>query len=310
MRPLLNALTQLGVSAISTRGDGRAPVIIQGPLLPGKAIVEGEDSQPVSSLLIAGIFASGPIHLEVKNPGEKPWVSVTLNWLDRLGVTYKNDQFTSYSIQGRANYEGFDYVVPGDWSSAAFPIAAALVTQSELLVKNVDMTDCQGDKQLVSVFQKMGAHIEIDERKRTLYVKKGAKLQGIDVDINDFVDSITILAVAACFAEGETRIRNAAVAQHKECNRIRCISKELRKMGADIIEHDDGLTIRGSALKGADVLSYHDHRMAMSLAVAAMGASGETQIHDVDCVAKTFPTFVQDFNRMGAQINASFGQTA
>lgn len=302
IKPLLESLSQLGAFAISTRKEGYAPVIVQGPIQSGKATIVGEDSQYVSALLIASCFANGPIELSVQNPGEKPWVALTLNWLDRLGIFYKNEAFQRYRVLGNTRYEGFEYTVPGDFSSAAFPIAAALITHSELTLHNLDMSDSQGDKKLIYLFQKMGAKIEIDDQKKTLHVKKSGELLGIDVDINDCIDAITILAVVACFAEGETRITNGAIARHKECNRIHCVKNELQKMGGDIQEIDDGLYIKKSSLKGAHVHSYGDHRMAMSLVVAALGAVGETVISSVECVSKTFPTFVRDFNALGANI--------
>lgn len=302
MKPLLEGLSQLGASAKSMRGDGYAPVIVQGPLTKSKAIISGEDSQPVSALLIASSFVEQSIEIHVKNPGEKPWVGLTLHWFDRLGIRYENDSFERYRLFGRSRYGGFEYSVSGDFSSAAFPIAAALVTQSELTIKNIDMNDPQGDKELIFVFKKMGANIEIDEKNRILIVKKGKILSGVSVDINSFIDALPILAVVACFAEGETKISNAAIAKTKECNRIHAIVTELRKMGADIHELEDGLIVKKSALKGSLVHSYHDHRMAMSLAVAGLGAEGETTISNVECVAKTFPTFVKDFNAIKAEI--------
>jgi 3-phosphoshikimate 1-carboxyvinyltransferase len=302
MKPLLDALSQLDVSAVSMRGDNYAPVIIQGPLLSGKAVVNGEDSQPVSSLLIASAFASGTIDIEVVNPGELPWIDLTLYWLKRLGIKYENHAYKHYRLFGNSSYPGFDYTVPGDFSSAAFPIAAALVTGSELTLKNIDMDDPQGDKELIHVLKKMGADIRIDEKAKTLEVKKGGTLKGMDIDINNFIDAITILAVIACHAEGETNILNAAVAKQKECNRIQCIATELKKMGADITETENGLRIRKSALHGANVHTYNDHRMAMSLAVAGMNATGETEISPTNCIAKTFPSFLQDFQALGADI--------
>lgn len=302
MKPLLEGLRQLGVSATSMRGDDYAPIILQGPMKPGKALIDGMDSQPVSALLIAAAFAEGPIEIDVKNAGEKPWVALTLQWFDYLGISYKHQHFENYQLKGNSRYEGFNYTVPGDFSSAAFPIAAALITQSNLTVHNIDMNDSQGDKELIAVFKKMGAEIEIDDSRKRLYVKTKGKLSGITVDINNFVDAITILAVVACYAEGETLIQNAAVARQKECNRIQGIAAELSKMGADIMETEDGLRIRGSPLKGAALESYNDHRMAMSLSVAALGAEGETTIGPIECVSKTFPSFREDFNLLGATI--------
>lgn len=302
IKPLLEGLSQLGVSASSMRGDGYAPVIIQGPMKPGKAIIEGADSQPVSAMLIASAFARGQTEIHVRNPGEKPWIETTLDWFDRLGIRYHNNSFEHYKTDGSAEYDGFQYSVSGDLSSAAFPIAAALITHSELTLKNINMDDSQGDKELINVFQKMGAKLDIDQEKKILHVRKSPQLFGIKVDINNFIDSITILAVVACFAEGETHIKNAAIAKQKECNRIHCIATELRKMGADILELEDGLIIKNSKLKGISLNSHHDHRMAMSLAVAAMAAEGESCISDIECVGKTFPTFVRDFSALGANI--------
>lgn len=302
MKALLDGLGQLGASAVSMRGDGYSPVIIQGPLKGGQAVISGEDSQPVSALLIAGAFADRPMELIVKNPGEKPWVALTLDWFDRLGIPYENDNFERYRLFGQAHVKGFTYHVPGDFSSAAFPLAAALVTQSNLTLQSIDMSDSQGDKELIHVLQKMGADIQVDDVKKILHVKKGKRLSGQRIDINNFVDAITILAVIACFAEGETHLYNGAVARQKECNRISCITTELRKMGANISETEDGLIIRPASLKGAQVHSHHDHRMAMSLAVAALGAQGETVIAETGCVAKTFSSFVSDFQSLGAAI--------
>lgn len=304
MKPLLDGLRQLGVSVESMRGDDFAPVIIRGPIKPGRTLLNGQDSQPVSALLIACAFAGVPVEIDVQTPGEIPWIKLTLNWFDKLGIEYEQHDFRRYRLQGNSRCQGFEYHVPGDMSSAAFPIVAALVTQSEVTLHNVDMHDAQGDKELINVLRQMGAHIDIDAGAKTLHVKGGRPLHGVKVDINDFVDAITILAVAGCFTEGETHIYNAAVAKQKECNRIQCIAGELRKMGADIAETEDGLRVRKSPLKGAHVHSHHDHRMAMSLAIAGMGAEGETGISSVECVAKTFPSFLQDFQALGADIRA------
>lgn len=301
IRPLLEGLQQLGVSAISTKGDGFAPVIIQGPLKSGKTVINGEDSQPVSSLLIASIFAEGPIEIKVQNPGEKPWVDVTLDWFRRLGVSYQAAHYTDYKMPGKGRLAGFDYTVPGDWSSAAFLITAALITHSSLTLHNLDVEDCQGDREVLNVVQKMGARLQIDRAAKTLTILPNAELRGVEIDINDFVDALPILSVLGCYAEGETRIYNASVAKQKECDRIHCIVKELSKMGADIQETADGVIVRRSRLKGASVHSHHDHRMAMSLAVAGLGARGETVVEETECVGKTFPGFAEELKRLGGK---------
>lgn len=303
MKPLLNALSQLGVSAVSMRRDGYAPVIIQGPLKPGKAVLDGEDSQPVSALLIGAAFAMGPTEIEVINPGEKPWLALTLSWFDRLKISYTRTNYDYFHLNGHASYPGFIYHVPGDWSSASFPIAAAIVTGSNLVIKNVDSQDIQGDKELIDVFRQMGASIEWVDGHLAVSVNVEKPLQGVSVDINCFVDAVSILAVVACFAMSETCIRNAAIARKKECDRLACTVSELKKMGADIKETADGLIIYPSLLKGANVYSHEDHRLAMSLIVAGMAADGETIIDSVECISKTYPGFFSAFKSIGAKIS-------
>lgn len=303
IQPLLDGLSQLGALAISTQGNGYAPVIIKGPLQKGTATISGEDSQPVSAILIASAFVEEPIQLKVVNPGEKPWVGLTLSWFDRLGIPYKNNSFMHYSMLGSTRYDGFEYHVPGDLSSAAFPIAAAIATRSELTLNNVDLNDAQGDKQLITVLQQMGASIEIDHKKRQLHVHKSHNpLQGVTVDINDFIDALPILGVIGCFAEGTTHITNGAIARQKECDRIHCLAVELKKMGANITELDDGLRIEPSVLHGTNLHSHHDHRMAMSLIIAALAAKGPSKVQNIDCIAKTYPDFLKNFKAIGANI--------
>ncbi|MCB1072659.1 MAG: 3-phosphoshikimate 1-carboxyvinyltransferase [Chlamydiia bacterium] len=300
IKPLLDALKQLGVLAESMVGDGYAPIIIKGPLSSGTCTLDGQDSQPVSALLIATSFANGSSEIHVTNPGEKPWIDLTLSWFDFLKLPYENHDYTHYKIPGGASYSGFQYTVPGDFSSLAFPVAAALITQSEISIENVDRNDIQGDKKLLDLLKQMGAKFETEGR--TLHVKKSGPLQGKTFDINDTIDAITILAVIGCFAEGETVLTNAAIARKKECDRIHCIATELKKMGADIEEKEEGLIIRTSKLKGTTLETYHDHRMVMSLTVAALGAEGESVIQGTACVHKTYPNFKEHLIKLGARV--------
>ncbi|MCC5832635.1 MAG: 3-phosphoshikimate 1-carboxyvinyltransferase [Chlamydiales bacterium] len=298
--PLLKGLNQLGATAISLRENGKAPIFVKGPLQSGHVVIDGEDSQPVSGLLIASAFAPGPVEISVNNPGELPWVGLTLNWLDRLGISYAARDGVYYSLEGRASIEGFSYHVPADFSSLAFPLAAALLTDSEVHFEDLDFRDPQGDKILIEILRKMGGRIEIEEG--AVRVKKGNVLQGKKIDVNSCIDALPILAVVGCFAEGETELVGAAIARKKECDRIAAISTELKKMGAAIEQREDGLLIRRSPLHGCAVRSYNDHRIALSLAVAGLSARGETVINDVACVAKTYPEFRSQMNLLGADI--------
>jgi 3-phosphoshikimate 1-carboxyvinyltransferase len=297
IQPLLEALTQLGAFAVSSRLDGYAPIVVKGLAIGGKATLDGRDSQPVSALLILGSLI--PIELTVTNPGEKPWINLTLSWLDKLNIPYENRDFKSYRMKGLSHIDAFDYTVASDFSSAAFPICAALVTGSELTLDQLDLEDVQGDKEIIPILKSMGAHFTSTGSQLT--VKRGAALKGRKIDVNDVIDALPILAVMGCYAEGKTEIVGGAIAREKESDRISAIATELKKMGADIEETPDGLMIRQSQLKGSMHLEAHqDHRIGMALIVAAMGAKGESVVHSVECISKSYPGFFTDFAQIGA----------
>lgn len=301
MQPLLDALAGLGAFAVSTKGDGRAPIVVRGPVAAGSARMDGADSQPVSAMLMLAAGLSGETVLEVDRPGEKPWIDLTLYWLDRLGVEYENRDYAYYRVKGLGVWPGFDYTVPGDWSSAAFPLAAALVTGSEVTLRDMDIKDPQGDKAVLGMFRRMGADIAVDEAARTVSVRGGARLRGVELDVNEAIDALPVLTAVACFADSPTTIRGAAIARQKESDRIAAISAELGKMGAKISEFADGLTVHPAALHGAVTESRHDHRIAMSLAVAGLACGGVT-VNGTECVAKSFPGFASVMRGLGARI--------
>lgn len=298
--PLLRGLEQLGAFAVSSRENGFAPLVIKGPITQAYADIDGKDSQPVSGLLMAAAFASHPIEVHVQNPGEKPWIDLTLYWFDKLGISYERRGYSYYRMAGNSQIQGFEYRVPGDFSTAAFPIVAAILTHSELTLHNMDMKDPQGDKAIIPLLQSMGAIIHADEEKGSITIKPGKKLEGKIIDLDDSIDAVPILAVLACFATSRTEIVNASMARNKESDRIHCIAMELQKMGALIEEKPDGLVIEPSILYGAKLYAHHDHRLALALTVAALAAAGPSEIVGAECMDKTYPSFFDDFKSLGA----------
>lgn len=303
VKPLLDALSQLGAQAYGLNEGSHAPILIKGPIQPGFATFCGQDSQPVSAILIAASFLHGVTHLNITNPGEKPWIGLTLDWLKRLGGKISHEGFSRYVVHGSLSYDGFFYSVPGDFSSAAFPIVAALITGSELTIDNLDMNDAQGDKDIITVLQRLGADIKIDHANRRVIVHSGKILHGGTIDINDMIDTLPILAVAGCFVSTKMEITGAAIARKKESDRIASMTNELKKMGANIEETKDGLMVFPSSLHGAHVQSHRDHRIAMALSVAALAAQGETIVDDVGCIEKSYPSFISDFQQLGAKLS-------
>ena len=299
-QPLIDALNELGAWAVSTKGDGHAPVVVRGRLKGGRAEIDGIDSQPVSALLIAAALGEAPTDLVVRRPGEKPWVGVTLDWLGRCGVEFSNDNFAHYRVRGRSRWPGFECKVPLDWSAALYPIVAAVITEgSEVHVPGMDPADSQGDKGVIDVLRSMGADIEVGSET---VIARSSRLTGREIDCNDFVDQFMLLAVVGARAEGETVLTNAEICRHKECDRIASMCKALQAMGADVTERPDGLVVRGGRLRGTRIDSRNDHRMVMTLAVAGLVADGTTVISDVECVRKTFPAFISEMQAIGCDL--------
>ena len=298
--PLIAGLRQFGCQA--NADNNYAPFTVQGKFSNNFARICGMDSQPVSGLLIARAFAKDTTRLEVTNPGEKPWVNLTLDWFERLGIECIQHDFTHFHLPGFAKVLGFNYQVPGDFSSAAFPLVAAILTRSNIMVHNLDMQDIQGDKKIVQILQAMGAEIEIDAVNKQLKVGVSNILQGLEIDVNDIIDAIPILAVLGCFAQGTTRLTGAEIARNKESNRLAVMCHELKKLGANIHELTDGLCIENSTLRTGAVNSHHDHRVAMSLAVAGLAIPCGVNITGSACIDKSFPEFVDKMRAIGANI--------
>jgi len=297
---LIDALNQLGAWAASSKGDGHAPVVVRGMLSGGSAQIDGMDSQPVSALLIASSLAEQATTLTVRRPGEKPWVAMTLDWLARCGVEVENDGFERYRVPGCSRWEALELQIPLDWSAALYPIVAALITpDSEVTVSGMDLDDCQGDKAVLGILREMGARLEVTEKG---IVARSSQLTGREIDCNDFIDQLPLLALVGACAEGQTVLTNAEVCRHKECDRISETVSALKAMGADVEERPDGLVVGKSRLHGAKLSSRSDHRMVMTLAVAGLVAEGQTLITDIDCIKKTFPAFVEEMDSIGCDM--------
>lgn len=304
IEPLLDALQQLGAKAHSVYHNGLAPMCVQGPMYPGALTLCGRDSQPVSGMLMAAAFLPGVSHIHAQTCGELPWIALTLSWLKRLGVGYTQEDVGRYQVAGNARYAAFDYTVPGDFSSAAFPAIAALLTGQEVCLQGLDCADVQGDRLLFTHLRAMGASIEEDAPRQCIWVRKNLDaLQGICIDVNPLIDALPILAVLGCFAKGEMHLTGALPARGKECDRIRVMAEALKRLGADIEEEPDGLRIRSSHLSapldGRPFSSYGDHRIAMALSVAAMRVQGGIVITQAGCIKKSYPTFLQQMRQMG-----------
>jgi 3-phosphoshikimate 1-carboxyvinyltransferase len=296
MIPLLSALKNLGVQVLRTT-DGKCPFTISGPLRGGRTHVNGISSQFLTALLIACPLAPDTTEIIVDNLNERPYVEITLDWLRRMGIQFEQRGLDWFRIPGGQQYAGFKRQIPADFSSAAFPLCAAAITGSDILIRGLDFNDHQGDKAIFDYFENMGIRMkQVPEGIRVT----GGPMHGIDIDMNNTPDALPAMAVAACYATGTTRLLNVPQARLKECDRISASAIELRKMGAQIEELSDGLVIHHSPLRGCEVHGYDDHRMVMSLSIAGMAASGTTVVDTAESAGVTYPSFIDDMKRLGA----------
>lgn len=291
---LLNALQTLGAKITSAEG-GCAPFSVSGPIKGGEVTIECPTSQYLSSLLLAAPLFQGDTIINVPLLHEQPYAEMTLRWLDEQGIEYTNENFNRFVIPGNQKYKSFSRTIPADFSSGTFFLCAAAITGSELTLKGLDMTDSQGDKEVVHMLEKLGCETEIGSD----YIRiTGKPMKGCTLDLNATPDALPALAATACFAKGETHLSNVPQARMKETDRIDVMTRELRKMGAEITELDDGMKICTSSLSGTEVKGYGDHRVVMSLAIAALNSGGVTTIDTAEAVDITFPGFFQYLNKL------------
>ncbi|MCI0380265.1 MAG: 3-phosphoshikimate 1-carboxyvinyltransferase [Gemmataceae bacterium] len=295
---LLVALRQLGVNAYSERGDGFPPVIIEANGLRGGLVKIKADlsSQFLSGLLMAAPFADDEVAIEVTGGlVSAPYVEMTLDLMWQFGVDVEyDDSMTYFEVPHLFSYESRTLDVEPDASSASYFFAAAAIGKGEVRVPHLSISSLQGDVRFLEVLQKMGCELLAEDGQVGI---RGGRLWGIDVDMNDISDTVMTLAAVACFAEGPTTIRNVAHIRHKETDRLAALATELRRVGAGVEEFADGLTISPAPLHGAQIETYNDHRMAMSMALLGLKVPGMA-IKNPGCVAKTYPRFFDDLEKL------------
>ena len=298
----LAALNALG--AVSSSNNGFAPLSVTGPLQGGTAKVDGTTSQYLTALLMALVMAEKDSVLTLDFLNEADYVRITLDWLERCGIKVKyTEDLLHFEIPGNQSYQPFSRVIPADFSTASFPLGAGVIAGEKIRIANLDFNDRQGDKKVFEFVRQMNGNISFENDE--VIVSK-SNLSGGVFDLNATPDALPVMAVLGCYAKGETRLVNVPQARLKECDRIACMTRELRKMGAEIEELEDGMIIHGGkVLHGTLTDSYGDHRIAMALTVAALGACGNTKIINGECCQVTYPDFAADFTGLGVSIKES-----
>lgn len=288
-----------------TAENGGLPLRVQGRLQPGHYSLPGNvSSQYVTGLLLALPLLEGSSEIEITTPLESSaYVDMTLSCLRKYGIEIENvdGAHSKYLIPGGQHYQARESSVEGDWSQAAFWLVAGCLG-ADITCKGLAYDSLQGDMVIKELLQSMGAVLE---QKPQGLRALGRGTEGITIDASNCPDIIPILTVLAAVSRGTTEIIKAGRLRFKECDRLQAISSELRKMGADIEEKPEGLLIKGKPeglQGGVEVDAWNDHRIAMSLAVAATACREPLLLRGAESVQKSYPGFWQDFTALDGRI--------
>jgi len=296
---LLAALTQLGANVHAAADNACPPVVVQANRLRGgTANIRGDiSSQFLSALLMAAPYAEQDVKLVVDGPlVSKPYVQMTLGVMASFGVEVNAGDLTEFRVPGNMRYQACQYAIEPDASAASYFWAAAAVTGGTVTVEGLGRDALQGDVAFCDCLQRMGCEVIYENAQISV---RGGNLRGIQVDMNSISDTVQTLAAVALFADGPTTITNVAHIRHKETDRIGDLARELRKLGAAVDELSDGLRITPGKLGPAEIDTYNDHRMAMSLALVGLRVPGVV-IKDPGCTAKTYPRYFEDLQELAA----------
>ncbi len=298
IRPLLEALVQLGVSC---RVDNGVVVVDGGRLKGGAVELRGDiSSQFVSALLFVAPLAEKEVTINLTTPPEsRPYLEMTLDCLERFGVKVKVPEDLRRFGVSRQEYKPANFVVEGDWSSASYLLALGAVS-GEVEVTSLNPESLQGDKIMLNLLQEMGAKVAVGNNR--VRVRK-SKLKAIEAELSDFTDLLPTLAVLAVVADGKSRLAGISRARLKESNRVLALREGLERMGIEVVEEEDSLTITGGGPRGSVIDSHNDHRIAMAFGVLGTAVSGIT-IEGAECVSKTYPDFWDILKSLGGKVRS------
>ncbi|MGL5086589.1 MAG: 3-phosphoshikimate 1-carboxyvinyltransferase [Clostridium sp.] len=284
--------------------DDELNLLVDGKLKSGEFEMEGNvSSQFISGLMFALPLLEGDSKIIITTEMEsKGYIDLTISAMKEFGIEIINNDYKEFIVKGSQSYKAVDYRVEGDYSQAAFFLSADALG-SEVILKDLDLKSLQGDKEVIEILERMKVNITTVDNG--IFGEVCEKLEATIIDGSQCPDIIPVLAVVAALSEGTTEIINASRLRIKECDRLRAISTELIKLGANIKETSDGLIIEGRQqfLGGVELWSHNDHRIAMSLAIAATRCKNPIILNDYECISKSYPNFFEDYKKLGGEIN-------
>lgn len=290
---LVDALRQGGAQIEYLEQTDYPPIHLRGGFVGGKVTVDGSvSSQFLTALLMTAPLAPQDTEITIKGDlVSKPYIDITLHLMDTFGIRIENRDYQSFVVKGGQQYQSPGaYLVEGDASSASYFLAAGAIKGGKVTVTGIGRNSVQGDIRFADVLEKMGAKITWGE---DFIACERGELNAIDMDMNHIPDAAMTIATAALFAKGTTTLRNIYNWRVKETDRLSAMATELRKVGAEVEEGEDYITVKPPAqLKFAEIGTYNDHRMAMCFSLVALSDTPVT-ILDPKCTAKTFPDYFE-----------------
>jgi len=293
---LLDALQTLGVD-VRQHGSGARFTVAGGGVRGGAVRMSAvRSSQFLSAILMVAPCAEQDVVLQIEGPvSSRAYAEMTLDVMNQFGVAVEGSADGELRVRSGQHYRPSHFLVEPDVSSATYLWAAAAITGGQVTVRGTTLHSRQADSTFLEVMRKMGAHVE--PCADGVRVTGKTPLQGVDVDMNGMPDAVPTVAVAALFAVGPTRIRNVAHLRHKESDRLEGFAGQVRKLGANVVVHEEGMEIHPAALHAADLSTLNDHRLAMSFALIGMKVPG-VSIDNPSCVSKSFPGFWQEITAL------------
>lgn len=311
--PLLNALKYLGGNfkilddqiQIKRESQTCQSIKIRGDL----------SSQFITALLIVcpllNCEKGNYIDIELTTPIiSYPYVKITLDVLNAFGINIQEDiKNRKFTVLCGQKYRPQAYEIPGDFSSAAFIMAAAIISHnsSHVIINNLNVHNSQGDKKIIQILKEMGANIEYNEENSQIILNGNLNkypLKGIEVDCQEIPDLFPVLSVLGAFAKGKTVLYNASNVRLKESNRMSAIARELSKMGVQVAEEEDKLIVHHcDNLKGTLIDHENDHRIAMACVIAALYADSISKAKNIEIVRDSYPHFIDDLKKLGVNFD-------
>ncbi|TLX69572.1 MAG: 3-phosphoshikimate 1-carboxyvinyltransferase, partial [Thaumarchaeota archaeon] len=300
MQPLLDALEEIGASCTST--DGKPPITVNGKILGGEVSIPGTiSSQFISALMIASPKTEKGVTLNIEGDlVSKPYLDATISTMKKFGVDVQTiNSYKKYMIP-KQQYRSTDLTIPSDFSSMALLLSAAVLVGDKMTISASVGDLPQGDKEMVTHLEKLGVKVNLDDDKIT--VKAPSLLNGGRFDLSNTPDLLPAMAILALKTSKPIEIYNVRHARFKETDRIAILAHELAKLGIKVQEKDDGLILDAPKNpRGADLDSSDDHRLFMAFCIAGMFVGG-CSVSDPESVDVSYPTFIEDMNRIGAKI--------